>query len=587
MSLYRFLSVALAFCSTTFVACGDDSPTPDAPSTDAEVGDAALEDASDGGDGGAGDAGQLDLSASLYAPTELLEIELTLADADWEQIRGEGRSVNAVLAGCDDPDFAYTEVPASAVIDGESVEGLGLRKKGFLGSLSTVRPSLRVDFAQANPEARFRGLKGLTLNNNRQDPSLVRQCLAYSLFAAAGVPAPRCSFAHVTVNGEDLGIYTNVEQVGKPLLARFFASDQGDLFEGNPGADFREDMLARFEKKTNESDPSRAPLLALTEALLETDESGLAAVAELVDLDAFMRFWAVESLISHWDGYTGDHNNFFLYQDPSTDQLAFLPWGTDASFDRDHGFLPEVGRPASVFAMARLPRRLYAWPSTRERYRDTLRDVIDTVWNEDDLLAEIDRIAELVGDTIDTAQLEGLREFIRTRRDEVEAELEADAPDWTFDERTRIECLDRSTDVSGTFEVMWGNIEFLLPGQDNTLEAPLEGVGDSFTEMFGSAGPYQREVSLRGPSIRLAKPLSDGSGVLVQISIGPRPLEPGTYPFHGLEASGFIALGMTEADAEIVGFFGDGEIVIEEGSMEPGAIVRGHFSGRMTPADFP
>jgi hypothetical protein len=581
---HRLLNVTLALGCAWLLACGDDSPA--GSSDDAAIDDAAVDDAAAGDAGDAGDD-PFELSASLFAPTELLEIELTLPDADWEQIRSEGRSVNAVFSSCDDLAFGYTEVPASAVIDGESIDGIGLRKKGFLGSLSTLRPSLRIDFAETDAKARFRGVKGLTLNNNRQDPSLVNQCLAYSIFAAAGVPAPRCSFAHVTVNGEDLGIYTNVEQVGKPLLARYFESDEGDLFEGNPGADFRADMLGRFEKKTNESDPSDAPLQALTEALVETDESALAAVEELVDLDAFMRFWAVESLISHWDGYTGDHNNFFVYQDPSTEQLAFLPWGTDGAFDRNHGFLPEVGRPASVFAMARLPRRLYAWPSTRERYRDALRDVLASAWNEDDLLAEIDRIAELVGNAADPVKLEVLRDFVRSRRGEVQPELDAEAPDWRFDERMPIECRDESIEVSGTFEVAWGDIELLLPGADNTLEAPIDGQGDSFTELLGSAGLYDQEVSLRGPSIRLATLLPGGSGILVQMAIGPRPLEPGTYPFHGLETSGFIALGTTEANATVLGFFGEGEIVIEEGSMAPGAAVRGHFSGRMVPVDFP
>lgn len=584
MRNHSSLIVALCACSGLLLACGED----DGPTQDTELdGAAPPADAGDAGDAGdADDASLLEQSASLYAPDELLQVEVTVADADWDRIRSEGRSINAVLSGCEEPGFTYTEVAASAVIDGEAAGDIGLRKKGFLGSLSTLRPSLRLDFAQADPDARFRGQKGLTLNNNRQDPSLVRQCLAYAVFAAAGVPAPRCSFAQVAVNGRDLGVYTNVEPVGKPLLARFFASDQGDLFEGNPGADFRDDMLVNFEKKTNESDPGRAPLLALTQALVETDESALAAVEEIVDLDAYLRFWAVESLISHWDGYAGNHNNFFVYQDPSTDKLAFLPWGTDAAFDRNHGFLPEIGRPVSVLAMARLPRRLYAWPSTRERYRDTLRELLDNVWNEDDLLAEIDRIAELVGAAAEPEQLDALRDFIRTRRAEVEAELDADAPEWTFGQREPLACHDNNIDVSGTFEVVWGAIDALLPGQ-STLEFPVEGEGDSFTEMYGAAGPYAEEVSLRGPSIRIAKPLSDGTGVLVQIAIGPRPLEPGTYAFHGLETSGFVARGMNEEDAEVLGFFGDGEIVIEEGSEEPGATVRGHFSGRMAPANFP
>jgi spore coat protein CotH len=499
-------------------------------------------------------------------------------------IRNEGRSLTDVFAGCDDPGFAYTEVTASVVIDGEAVDGIGLRKKGYLGSLSSLRPSLRLDFAETDDKARFRGLKGISLNNNRQDRALVRQCLAYRVFAAAGVPSSRCTFAHVTVNGEDLGVFTNVEQVGKPLLARYFGSDGGHLFEGNAGADFRSDKLGFFEKKTHEDVPGNDALVALSRALQSSEESALADVEELVDIDAFMRFWAVESLIGHWDGYTGDLNNFFVYADPTSMKLAFLPWGTDGAFDRDHGFLPEAGRPKSLFAMARLPARLYAWSSTRERYRDALQQILDEAWNEHELEAELDRMAALIDDT-DPVALDELREFIRTRRHEIQAELDAEAPPWPFPERSVVMCNDTSVEISGTFDVLWGDIEASLPGAGNTLQVPVEGEGDAFTALLGSAGNFEDRSSLRGPSIRLVSVLPDGTALMAQLSIGERALEPGTYPFHGLETSGLLMRGRTMTDFDVLGFLGEGELVFEEASMEDGAPVRGHFTGRLTHVD--
>jgi spore coat protein H len=573
-----FSYAALALGCTTFLACSDDSSeAPDA---------SQLEPDEDGGDGGGRDAGSdggedlAELSATVYDPEALLEVELTLAEDDWELVRSEGRSLVETFAGCADPSFAYTEVPASIVIDGEAIDGIGVRKKGLIGSLSALRPSLRVDFAQTDDNARFRGLESITLNNNRQDTEIVRQCLAYHVFTAAGLPAPRCAFAHVTVNGEDLGIYTNVERVGKPLLARYFESDDGDLFEGNAGADFRSDKLGSFEKKTNEDVPGHDALEPLSRALEESDESALAEVEELVDLDAFMRFWAVESLISHWDGYTGNSNNFFVYADPTSGKLSFLPWGTDGSFERDHGFLPEEGRPVSLFAMARLPARLYAWPSSRERYRAVMQDVLDEAWNEEQLEAELDRMAALV-EGADPAGLDELRALIRTRRDEVQAELDGDAPAWPFAERDATTCNDDSVEVSGTFDVVWGAIDATLPSEGNTLRAPVEGQGDEFADMLGSAGDT-RDSSLGGPSIRLVAPLSDGTVVIAQLSIGQHSLAPGTYPFHGVETAGILVRAQNMTDFVVIGFIGDGEIVFEEASMEDGAPVRGHFTGRMT-----
>ena len=83
------------------------------------------------------------------------------------------------------------------------------------------------------------GLTRFTLNNAKQDPSYVNQCIGYDLFRAAGVPAPRCNFANVTVNGENLGLYVHVESVKKPYLRQYFASDEGNLYEGTL-SDFRD-----------------------------------------------------------------------------------------------------------------------------------------------------------------------------------------------------------------------------------------------------------------------------------------------------------------------------------------------------------
>lgn len=269
-------------------------------------------------------------------------------------------------------------------------------------------------------------------------------------------------------------------------------------------------------------------------------------------------------------------------------KLAFLPWGTDGAFDRDHGFLPEEGRPVSLFAMARLPARLYAWPSTRERYRDVLQEILDEAWNEDELEAELDRMAALIHDA-DPAALDELRELIRTRRAEIQAELDAQAPEWPFAERSVVTCNDTSVEISGTFDVLWGDIEASLPGDANTLQAPVEvdGEGDDFTEVLGSAGNFKDRSSLIGPSIRLVALLPDGTALMAQLSIGERALEPGTYPFHGLETSGLLMRGRTMTDFDVLGFLGEGELVFEEASMEIGAPVRGHFTGRLTHVDVP
>ena len=83
-----------------------------------------------------------------------------------------------------------------------------------MGSLSDVKPAMKVRFDKFEEDRLLGGvLKRLTLNNTIQDPSKLNTCLTYSLYSAAGRPAPRCQYAKVEVNGDDMGIYVHIDAI--------------------------------------------------------------------------------------------------------------------------------------------------------------------------------------------------------------------------------------------------------------------------------------------------------------------------------------------------------------------------------------
>ena len=149
------------------------------------------------------------------------------------------------------PPQPFTYHRGHTVVDGLAIADVGVRKKGFFGSIDSVRPSLIVDFNRYVPQQPIDGIGRLTLNNNKQDTSCVGQYLAYFLFRAAGVPAARAGFASVTVNGEGLGIYTLVEPIKKPFLARAFGDSAGSLYEGTV-ADLVPESLGKLEVETHD-----------------------------------------------------------------------------------------------------------------------------------------------------------------------------------------------------------------------------------------------------------------------------------------------------------------------------------------------
>ncbi len=517
--------------------------------------------------------------AQWISSARSLEIELRVDEGDWALIRGEGRTLDGYWSGCSDPSFEYTAVDARLRIGKESFGRVRLRKRGLYGSLSMHKPSLTIDLTRSR---RGFGAKTLLLSNSREDRSLTHQCMAYAAFARAGVPAPRCGFARLAVNGRELGDYVIVEAIDDAFLKRAFGQSRGALYAARPGADFSPDRLAFFAAANEAASRSGDPLEALTEALDAPESDLLRRLEPLLDVPAFMRFWAVESLISHWDGYTGNRNNFFVYAAQGTGKLAFIPWGTNTAYTRDHELLPEEGRPQSVYAVSRLARRLYANDEARELYRATLRELVREreQWNEARLLAEVDRIEALAQDA-DPEALDEQRQFIRNRPSELESELESEAPEWPFADLEPTDCRDlASSRISARFETTWGSVTAYRPSPNNALDVEIDGASLPTTQVLASAGIAPRDRSGL-PSVVVLAPQPQGPFIVLQLYLGAMPLEPGEVPLHGVETTGVVVRSTDPQHFDMVGWVTDGVITLEEFEMTEGAPVRGHLEARL------
>ena len=322
---------------------------------------------------------------SLFAADRLGKIEITIAASDWDYLRSQTRSMAAALSKGELSKSPYRYFKADVVIDGVRFESVGIRKKGFLGSQDDIRPSLKIKLNEYQDNGRIGNLDRLTLNNNKQDATVAYQFLGYRLYREAGLPAPRCGLAEVFVNGESLGVYSNVESVKKPFLKNEFGDDSGDLYEGTYPPDVYPDRIIRFEVKTNDDDADRAELMAIAKLLEDPGDDLVEQLEKHVDMGQFHRFWAMESIIGFWDGYCANQNNFFVYVNPMDSRLHFMPWGLDSAFSESI-LTPFNPGPASVKARGRLPFLLYQDEKTRKRHVETVRQLLDSVWNEKELV---------------------------------------------------------------------------------------------------------------------------------------------------------------------------------------------------------
>jgi CotH kinase protein len=344
---------------------------------------------------------------SLYAIENVLTVKIAMPPAEWDALRTEqpaGGVCNHEWTG--GSRFAWHEA-TSVEISGTSFPAqttlakVGIRKKSYCGSLSTTKPGLHIDFGKfsADNESTVEALIGsryLTLNNSVQDPSFVRQPLGYSLLGTAGLPHARCNFARVFVNGQPIGqgsggvngpgVYVNVEPVMKRYIERNFNGNmKGNLYE----LGHRNDFVS-----------SRSPFVS-TESLSKFDDkadfkfaaeyiaaNGLAGVSQMLDLDHFIRVYAMEFFLKHWDGYAGRANNTYLYNDvnavavPGVNDIKFklIPWGIDQTFQSKNHF--EMGSGGLVAKLVRDDvDRLAQLIEQIGTYRDTVfsREIQQTV----------------------------------------------------------------------------------------------------------------------------------------------------------------------------------------------------------------
>ena len=260
----------------------------------------------------------------LFAPGHLIDVQIRLRDSDWETLRFQARDIGTMFGG-ETVDDTFTYFKADLTIEGIEIKSVGVRKKGLFGSADSERPSLKVKFDEFENQDPFKGLSRLTLNNNLQDTSQLSQYLSYRLFRKAGIHAPRSNFARVTVNGQYLGVYSNVESMKKPFLKKSFGDKTGNLYEGTL-TDFHPKTIDKIEVKTNEAENDRAELMRLAEILAADGPLDVSELEQVIDLDNFIRFWVMEGILRCWDGYASNQNNYYVYFSPENHLGYFIPW---------------------------------------------------------------------------------------------------------------------------------------------------------------------------------------------------------------------------------------------------------------------
>jgi spore coat protein CotH len=296
-----------------------------------------------------------DGSSPLFDESVIRSIYLDIPDESWQAIDAQ-----AIPPACEP--FFRDYHSGTLTIEDEVFDGVGIKIKGGCGSARTLegKAAFKINLEWDDPEVEgcgpereFMGVKTFTLNNGVQDKSAMHDRLGYSIYRALGLPAARSAHVRLYVNGEFWGLYTHVETINRRFLRRWFGSEKGDLYEGTYWCDLVSENIPPDEEPTtkfclssefsdDECEDLRAardlqPLRAMVEELNRLKDEGFyPEIRNLFDYDRYLRTWALESVISHWDGYVFQlRNNYRVYQDPTDGRWTVISSGIDQTFVED------------------------------------------------------------------------------------------------------------------------------------------------------------------------------------------------------------------------------------------------------------
>lgn len=371
-------------------------------------------------------------NAPLYEPTALRTFFLEFEEADWEKELAEFKNTDV-------------QVPAKLMVDGKTYPEVGVRFRGtssFMMIPEGRKRSLNLSLDFAHPQQELGGYRTLNLLNSNDDPTFLH-CVLFCLVARDYVPAPKANFVRVVINGENWGIYPNIQQCNKDFVKEWFGTTKGARWKvpgspnGQGGLSYLGDEVAPYKRiyelKTKEDPQAWADFIKLCQVLNQTPVEKLeAALAPLLDIDGALKFLALDNVFVNGDGFWTRASDYYLYQDVKG-RFHLIPNDINETFSSAQGGPGRRGGgrgfggpggggveldPLISLNDANKPllSKLLAVPSLRQRYLGCVREIAEKWLNWNKLGPIVQQYDSLIAEDVkrDTRKIYSTEAFVES-----------------------------------------------------------------------------------------------------------------------------------------------------------------------------
>lgn len=354
---------------------------------------------------------------SFYDISTLQKIEVFFSQTDWDY------QLDTLKAGSD----AYLQAD-SVRVNGQMFPTVGVKYKGNSSyNASYAKNPLHISLNEFVNQS-YNGIKSIKLGNGYSDPSMIREVLSYEILKNY-MDCPQANFAQVYVNGNYIGLYSNVESIDKSFCDTHFFSNTNTLVKCNPLLNpspttksnlkyLTADSTSYFNYYEIKSNYGWNDLVALCDSV----SNNTASAAHVLDVDKFIWMLAFDNVLVNLDSYMGVFSqNYYLYKD-NTGHVNPVIWDLNMSL----GGFPYLGSSNSSMAqlsvtnMQQLPTNVHAndvyWPIIKliqntPLYKRMYAAHVRTITNEFFASSEYVNLATSLQATIDTAVTSDLNKF--------------------------------------------------------------------------------------------------------------------------------------------------------------------------------
>jgi spore coat protein H len=355
---------------------------------------------------------------------------------------------------------------ATVVFNGKPYYAVGVRLKGqsSFDFSHDLKKSFKVKFNEYISGQTVHGISTINLNNNFNDPTMIREKLLFDILRMEGLPAPRTAHAAVYLNDKYLGLFTLVEQINRRFLENEFGNADGSLYEGEPRATFEElgtellDYKRSYTRKFSENNLD--DLLDLIRAINKkglSDSDYAKQLEKHLNVESVLKIWAITNIFYNSDAYNTEFvHNFFIYRNSTTKRFEWIPFDGNNAFntwnprhDLDKTEKLSILYIADDGVNRPLQTALFQHKIYRQFYLDYARNLLTQRLTEPFLIAMVDdltirvrryiyedpykmftnedfekSIYEHLGDVTDPgAYIPGLKPFIKARRNNILTEI--------------------------------------------------------------------------------------------------------------------------------------------------------------------